>query len=128
MRRRISLIAGTAILVVSAGAGVSWWYFDGGHQPVEKLSYLHGQPLESVIARLGKPDRQLEYKMAKSPGGEFRVELYNTYPPGDANAAEARIKELQWHRTRYHIAVWLHKVDDRWVVLNTCRWMEGIVF
>jgi hypothetical protein len=108
--------------------GVSWWHFDWGHEPVEKLAHLHGKPLDAVIAILGQPDRQLDYTMAESPGGEFRVELYNTYPPGDPEAAQARIKELQWHRARYHVAVWMHQVNGEWVVLDTCRWKEGVVF
>jgi hypothetical protein len=107
---------------------VSWWYFDWGHDRVEKLPHLHGQPLETVLARLGEPDRQLDYAMADSPDSEFRVELYNTYPPGDPTASKARIKELQWHRARYHVAVWLHQVNGEWVVLDTCRWKEGVVF
>jgi hypothetical protein len=114
--------------MVAVGVGVACWYFDWGHDRVEKLPRLHGQPLETVLASLGEPDRQLDYTMAASPGGEFRVELYNTYPPGDPTAAKARIKELQWHRTRYHIAVWLHQVNGEWVGLNTCRWKEGVVF
>lgn len=81
-----------------------------------------------MIDHLGKPDRQLDYTMASSPGGEFRVELYNIYPPGDPKAAQTRIKELRWHRARYHIAAWLHQVNGEWVVLDTCRWKEGIVF
>jgi hypothetical protein len=109
-------------------AGASWWYFDWGHDRIEELPHLHGKPLEAVIASLGKPDWHLEYTMADSPGGEFRVELYNTYPPGDAKAAQARIKELQWHRARYHVAVWMHRVNGEWFVLDTCRWKEGIVF
>jgi hypothetical protein len=108
--------------------GLSRWNFEWGHDHIEKLSRLHGKSLGAVLADLGEPDRQLDYTMANSPGGEFRVELYNTYPPGDPKAAQARIKELQWHRARYHIAVWLHQVNGEWVVLDTCRWKEGIVF
>jgi len=108
--------------------GVSWWYFDWAHESVEKLQYLHGKRLDAVIANLGQPDRQLEYTMAESPGGEFRVELYNTYPPGNPKSAQARIKELQWHRARYHVAVWMHQINGEWLVLDTCPWREGIAF
>jgi hypothetical protein len=128
MRRLTAVIAGAAVMAGLLAVGVSWWYFGWGHEPVEKLPHFQGKSLQAVMASLGEPDRQLDYKMADSPGGEFRVELYNTYPPGDPKAAQARIKELQWHRARYHIAVWLHQVNGDWVVLETCRWKEGIVF
>jgi hypothetical protein len=59
------------------------WYGDWGHAPVEKMAWLHGQSIEAVLTALGEPTRRLEYTMANSPGGEFRVELLNTYPPGD---------------------------------------------
>jgi hypothetical protein len=128
MRRRTAVLAGTAMLTGLLGLAVSWWYFDWAHDHVEKLSYIHGSPIEAVIASLGEPDQQFEYTMANSPGGEFRVELYNTYPPGDLKATQARIKEMQWHRARYHIAVWMHQVHGEWVVLDTCRWKVGIGF
>jgi hypothetical protein len=117
-----------ALLSGMMALSVMWWYFDWGYEPVEKLSRLHGQPLQTVLASLGQPDSQLDYTMADSPNGEFRIELYNTYPRTDPNAAKARIKELHWHRARYHIAVWLHYVNGDWVVLDTCRWKEGIAF
>ena len=103
-------------------------HFDWGHDPVERLPWLDGQPLGTVLAELGEPERRLEYTMANSPGGEFRVELYNTYPPDDPVAQQARILELQWHRNRYSIAVWMHKVNGEWAVLDSCRWQAGIAF
>lgn len=128
MQKRAALIAGTAVIASVVSVGVSWWYFDWGHDPVEKLNYLHGKPLEAVLASLGEPDRQLHFSMADSPDGEFRVELYNTYPPGNPKAAQARIKEFQWHRSRYHVAVWMHQVNGEWIVLDSCRWREGVDF
>ena len=103
-------------------------YFDLGHNHVEKLSWLDGQPLAAVLAELGEPDTKSEFTMAKIPRGEFRVELFNTYPPGDPVAQQARILELQWHRKRYSIAVWMHKVNGEWAVLDSCRWQAGIAF
>ncbi|OAI40984.1 hypothetical protein AYO40_00450 [Planctomycetaceae bacterium SCGC AG-212-D15] len=124
MRRSATISVTVLFLAILA----SWWYFDWGHKSVEKLPWLHGQSLAAVIAELGKPDSDFEYTMGTSPDGEFRVELYNTYPPHDPKTAHARIKELQWHRARYHVAVWMHQVNGQWVVLDTCRWKEGVVF
>lgn len=120
---------GVALLaILLAATGFAWWYFDLGHGPVEKMPWLHGKSTKEVLAELGEPSREFEYTMGKSPGGEFRVELFNTYPPNDPKTADVRIKEMQWHRMRYHVAVWMHQVNGEWVVLDTCRWKEGIVF
>ena len=127
MRRRIAIMIVISLVTVAI-AICFMWYFDWGHDLVEKLPWLHGQPLAKVLAELGQPSRQLEYTMGKSPGGEFRVELYNTYSPNDPKTMDVQIKELQWHRSRYHIAVWMHLVNGEWLVLDTCRWREGIVF
>jgi hypothetical protein len=127
MQRRIPLLVVGAVMVVAASLAVAW-YFDVGHDPVERLGHLNGKQLRAVLAELGEPDRQLEYTMGESPGGEFRVELYNTYPPNDPKARQARIRELQWHRARYSIAVWLHQINGEWVILDTCRWQKGVEF
>jgi hypothetical protein len=115
-------------LALGLAIGVSWWYFDLGHDFIERLPWLHGQPIGIVVRELGQPDRQLEYAMKESPGGEFRIELYNTYPPDDPIAQETHILELQWHRTRYDIAVWLHQINGEWRVLDTCRWKASVNF
>lgn len=124
MRRTLPAIV---LAIITLPIGVAW-YFDWGHAPVEKLPWLHGQPLDKVIAAFGEPSRQLNYTIGTSPGGEFRVELYNTYPPSDPNTKDVRIKEIQWHRLRYDVVVWLHFVNGEWLVLDTCRWQGGVVF
>jgi hypothetical protein len=116
--------AGLVVAVLAA----SYWYLDIGHDPVERMPWLHGKSLSAVTAELGEPTRQFEYTMATSPGGEFRVELFNTYPPNDPKTADVRINELQWDRTRFHIAVWMHRVNGEWIVLDTCRWKTGVAF
>ena len=92
------------------------------------MLWLHGKSAKDVLAELGDPSLEFEYTLGKSPAGEFRVGLLNTYPPDDPKTADVRIKEMQWHRMRYHVAVWMHQVNGEWVVLNKCRWKEGTVF
>ena len=128
MGRKTTIIVGSTIFVTLLTIGTLWWYFDLGHRHVEKLPWLHDQALATVLTELGEPDRKMEYTIADSPNGEFRVELYNTYPPNDPIAKQARILELQWHHVRYKIAVWLHQVNGNWVVQDPCRWKEGVVF
>ena len=102
-------------------------YSDLGHADVEKIPRLHGKSLAVVVNELGDPNHTVEFPMSEAVG-EFRVELYNTYPPSDPSTAAVRIKELQWDRPGYHITVWFHKIIQEWRVLDTCRWKEGVQF
>lgn len=103
------------------------WYFDVGHESVEKLPNLHGQTMEAVIADLGPPSMADDF-MLDQPLPEFRIEIYNTYPPDDPTTPSVEIRERRWNRSRYSIAVWFHRECKRWVVFNTCRWKSGVVF
>jgi hypothetical protein len=122
------LVTTTLFCIPVFGIGYAWWYFDWGHHHVEKLFDLHGKVRGFVVRKLGEPHEEFEYTMENSPNGEFRVELYNTYPPNDPLARKARILEMQWHHRPYSIAVWMHMVNGEWAVLDTCRWQKGIVF
>jgi hypothetical protein len=115
------------LLVLLTAGGFAWWYWEPGHDAVEKIPQLHAKSLDFVLEDLGEPDRRDEFPMTEAVG-EFRVELFNTYPPDDPTATNVRIKELQWDYSRHHIAVWFHKVDGEWRALDTCRWKEGVHF
>jgi hypothetical protein len=151
MRKRITIFVAAVTLYGALSAGAVWWYVDlqsrgAGAQladdglPVDagveigddgrpaKMPWLVGLSLKEVIANLGEPIRRLEYTMEDSPGGEFRIELYNTYPPNNRAAMKAKILELQWDRPGYHMCVWLHEVNGEWKALDTCRWPEGTAF
>src|SRR4051794_37558360 len=117
MSRRIAVALFLALLAVPGSIAFWWWYLDVGHARVEKLSGLHGQPLEAVVATLGEPTQTVEFPM-RNCGGEFRIELFNVYPPQNPATAEVRINELIWKRRRYSIAVWFHQVQGRWVALD----------
>ncbi|MCA9195260.1 MAG: hypothetical protein KDB03_25990 [Planctomycetales bacterium] len=128
MPKRFSLatvLAGISLIAVSLGVAV--WYFDIPHKPVEKLPRLHGQTERSVLNRLGKPDQKYEFTMDDAVG-EFRIELYNTYPPNSPNNSTVEIRELTWEYPRYKLTVWLHRPNGTWTVLDTCRYRNGIMF
>ncbi len=125
-KRKRYLIAGVVLPVVLLAAGC-FWFFDLAHADVEELPGLHGKTMEEVVGELGEPDYSYDFKMDQ-PMPEFRVELYNTYPPDDPKTWLVKIRERQWRRCRYSIAVWFHQVDGRWVALDTCRWKKDVVF
>jgi hypothetical protein len=127
MRQKIALTLGAVVTCSFVAVVTASWYWDWGHAWVEKLHHLHGQTPETVVAELGEPNTRHEFAMADCCD-EFRIELFNVYPPTDPRTAQVRIKEFQWHHRRYHIAVWFHQVNGEWVAVDTCRWKEGIAF
>jgi hypothetical protein len=128
-RPRRNLVVACVVLLAASGPFVGfYWYYDCGHASVEKIPRLHGKTVERVISELGQPDSVLSYTMANSPGDEFRIALFNFYPPDRPGSGDAPIKELWWKHRRYSVVVWFHKVGDRWIALDTCRWKQGVAF
>ena len=115
----------TAVIAVLVAICV--WYLDIPHAPVEKVAGLHGQTDVSVLTRLGTPTHEYTFTM-KDPLGEFRIELYNTYPPNSPNNENIEIRECTWDYSRHRLTVWFHKPDGKWVALDTCRYRYGITF
>lgn len=107
---------------VPTAADLPW-----GDRPVDRIGALHGLTEAKVVAKLGEPNQTYEFSVA-AVADEFRSELLNTYPPGDSSCRGVRIKELQWKYREFRVAVWLHRVDGGWRVLDTCRWKKGIEF
>ncbi len=94
---------------------------------VGKVKALHGADENRVLSELGEPNETFEFPVEEFYG-EFRIELWNTYPPDDTRSRGVRILEWQWRYKEFSFAVWFHKVDGRWIVLDTCRWKKGIAF
>ncbi len=95
--------------------------------PVDRLTALAGQSLEKIQEQFGRPNQEYEFSMGGSLD-EFRCELMNKYPPGSIRSIGVRIKEWQWRYRGFTVAVWFHQSDGEWVVLDTCRWKDGIAF
>jgi hypothetical protein len=153
MSRRTIVVVLLFAFVVIAGTGVSLWFsgFFGepsvfvarpgapiqnvpeivggpwGDRPVDKVAPLVGQTLAKVKEQLGVATQEYDFSMG---GGldEFRCELQNTYPPGDPRSFGVRIKEWQWRYPGFSLAIWFHQVNGEWVVLDTCRWKDGVAF
>ena len=92
-----------------------------------KVAALHGAHQDRVLAEIGKPNRTWEYPVDDA-AGEFRIELRNTYPFRDPRNRDVRILEWQWDCPEFSFAVWFHRVDGRWIVLDTCRWSKDTQF
>lgn len=116
----------TLVLILFIGSGVVGCQRMSADAP-RRVTNLHGLTESQVTATLGPPVRTHEFTMAECCD-EFRVELYNTYPPDEAAHAEVRIRELWWKDGEYWVTVWLHRQDAEWIVLDSLRWHKELVF
>jgi len=123
---RIRSLAIVTALVASILAVVVW-YYDSPHAPVEKVAALHGQTDHNVLDQLGSPANEHTFTMDEALG-EFRIELYNTYPPDSPDNKYVEIREFTWEYPRHRLTVWFHKPNETWVALDTCRYRNGIAF
>ena len=118
------LITTTAIALLSTAAT---WYFDIPHGPVEKIPSLHGQTYASLMKQLGNPSFEYSFTMDKRLS-EFQIELHNTYPPESPNNPTVEIRECTWEYSRHRLTVWFHKMNGKWLALNTSRYKNDVVF
>ena len=80
-----------------------------------------------VISKFGAPERDETFPMSDAVG-EFRVELFNTYPPNKPANASVKIEEMWWKDGDYWITLWLHQKNGDWKVLDSCRWHKDVRF
>jgi hypothetical protein len=100
---------------------------EGRDESVAKVQSLNGATKAQVLAQLGEPNVTWESPVNQA-AGEFRIELRNTYPFEDPRSKRVRILEWQWWYREFRFAVWFHKVEGEWVVLDTCRWRNSVRF
>jgi hypothetical protein len=124
MLRRLVLILALLLLVGAAGF---LWFVDPLHDTVERLTYLHGVDEARLLAELGDPDSRTSFRMDECCS-EFRISLYNTYPPEHPGRSSVVIHELIWEHLNHSKVAWLHKQGDKWVVLDGLRFKAGTVF
>ncbi len=94
----------------------------------DKIEPLHGKTIEQVVEELGQQNLTLSFTMSHCCCGEFRIELFNTYPPGRFGNANVEIKELWWKYPDYTLVVWFHQAGGKWMALDSCRWRKGVEF
>lgn len=99
------------------------------HSDVEELTHLHGKTEATVIAELGPPSSS--FMMTMKHGAtlpQIYMKVHQTYDPADPSIEGVEIKDLRWNRSGFTEAVFMHKVDGTWTVLESCRWKDGIAF
>lgn len=96
---------------------------------VEELTHLHGMTESTVTAELGTPTHTNVMTLKQGVTlPELYIEIHNIYAPSDPKIDGVEIKELRWDRSGFTQAVFMHKVDGIWTVLESCRWKDGVVF
>jgi hypothetical protein len=101
----------------------------GCHGDVEELTHLHGKSEAAVIAELGAPSSSNVMPLKHGVTlPELYMEIHNTYDPSDPKVEGVKIKELRWDRSGYTEAVFMHKINGTWTVLESCRWKDGVAF
>lgn len=113
--RRLSML----VIVVVAGCGQ--------REAVSKLPQFHGKSRAQVVSVLGEPAWGETFAMSEV-FDELRCELQNTYPLSNPANANVKIEEMRWQEGDFWITLWLHQVDGRWVVLDSCRWHKDVQF
>jgi hypothetical protein len=97
------------------------------HGPVDRVALLHGRTMRQIETELGPPNSTYEFSIGGSLD-EFRCELMNVYPPHHPRSAGVRITEWTWQYAGFTVTLWFHRVDAEWIVLDSCRWKDGVAF
>lgn len=92
----------------------------------DELPELHGKTDAQILAHLGPPTRKEAFTMGECCS-EYDIELYNTYPPQMGHDA-VPIERWTWVYSGFTVALWFHKVEGTWTVLDTVRYGEGTEF
>jgi len=118
---------GLVTVFTAALLAAAIWYFDIPHAAVEKVPSLHGDSVDQIMDRLGHPAHEFWFAMDEAVG-EFRVELFNFYPPKSPDNDKVEIRESTWEYSRHRLTVWFHRPNGVWVALDTCRYRNYVRF
>ena len=126
IRVLIVVLATAALTAVIAISFLS----DKGNETIfqpENPERFIGNTESELVLTLGEPNTRDTYAMDQAYG-EFRVSLFNTYPPDLPNLSEIQIREYTWEYDHNKFTAWLHAVDDEWQILDTCQYETEAVF
>ena len=90
-------------------------------------SLVRKKPRAELLEKWGESASSTEFKIGDGVP-EFRIELYNDFPPGDPASAEVRIKEDTWRLDGYRFTMWSHQPEGRWQALQAVSYVDGVQF
>lgn len=116
------ILSGMSILGLIAG----YWFFDFGHEPVEKVNILIGNNYDFAekLYFHSSPDENYTFKL-KDAKGEFRGVL-QTHA---GILKDSILHEYTWNFGRYNITIWTGKTGKMdHEVLDAIRWRKNVQF
>lgn len=116
------LLSGVALLVLI----VTYWYFDFGHKPVERVDILIGNNYDFAhkLYFRSNPDESHTFKL-KDAKNEFRGVIQSHA----RILQDSTIYEYTWSFSRYNITIWVGKtasLDHQ--VIDAIRWRKDVQF
>ena len=119
----------TLVFVAGLVLPIVLWTMKPAASLVTGFPELMGKPHSYIINKLGVPDSETEFTVPTTGTlDEFRIEIHNTYPPGNPKNSNVTIRELYWKDGEYNNTIWLHCPNGTWTVLSTCRWHNKVAF
>lgn len=102
----------------------------GGDESTSDLDALvRGKPMDELVKLYGPPHKTYEVKMDEGVP-EFRIELYNDYPPGEPQSKGIIITEhtYRYDEDGYQATIWYHDVAGTMTALQAVSWNDGVKF
>lgn len=95
---------------------------------VARLWDYHGREYDECVSTLGPPAISTTITLDEAQS-EFRIELQNWYPPSRiGNRLFVRFIEATWHYGNYSVTLWFHRVGNKWICLDSVRYLHTIRF
>jgi len=95
---------------------------------VDLDAVLSGRKAEDLTAKNGIPD-DAEFFLIGDGLSEFRIELYNDFPPSDPATAKVNVLEYTWKYDGYAVTAWLVESEKRnWRVKQAVAYLDTVEF
>ena len=124
-RRRTLLV-----VILASAVAVGWTVFEMTRRPAcpIKLPAYHGMTRAQVLEGLGDPDGRFDMTLGQIED-ELHWGLQKHLDSQIAYKAEETVfLEWRWSDGEYHIALWFREFEGEWIVVESLRWHESIVF
>lgn len=112
--------------IVLLGLIFTYWYFDFGHKPVEKVEILIGNNYDFAekLYFHSSPDISNTFKL-KDARDEFRGVIQSHI----SILKDSTIHEYTWSFSRYNITIWTGKTENLdHQVIDAIRWRKDVQF
>jgi hypothetical protein len=115
MKRKYFILIALVIIIVCVK-----FYMDYQENiKVHTNEELIGLTKTVILEKYGNPNTSIEFILS-SRVHEYQYNLINIYPEPDGK--NIKILELTWVDDKFKFAVWFHKMDGEWRVIDNIKW------